>query len=122
MMRPMTQKAEEPKEAPPPPSERDSPLLDLSDPSVKSLIKSAKARGYVTYDELNAVLPGDVTSEQIEDIMAMFSEMGINVVDGGSEEQEAGRRRPRRGGRPGPRAAKCARQGGDARGADRPHR
>ena len=60
----------------------DSPLLDLSDAAVKKLIKTAKKRGYVTYDELNAVLPSEeVTSEQIEDIMAMFSDMGINVVD-----------------------------------------
>jgi RNA polymerase primary sigma factor len=60
----------------------DGPLLDLSDAAVKKLIKTAKKRGYVTYEELNAVLPSEeVTSEQIEDIMAMFSDMGINVVD-----------------------------------------
>src|SRR5690349_21562180 len=60
----------------------DGPLLDLSDAAVKKLIKTAKKRGYVTYAELNAVLPSEeVTSEQIEDIMAMFSDMGINVVD-----------------------------------------
>jgi len=67
--------------------ERDSPLLDLSDQSVKKLLKTAKARGYVTYDELNSVLPSEeVTSEQIEDTMAMLSDMGINVVE--SEEGE----------------------------------
>ena len=61
---------------------QDSPLLDLSDAAVKKLIKVAKKRGYVTYEELNAVMPSEeVTSEQIEDIMAMFSDMGINVVD-----------------------------------------
>src|SRR5215207_5050733 len=60
----------------------DSPLLDLSDAAVKKLIKTAKKRGYVTYEEVNAVLPSDqVSPDQIEDIMAMFSEMGINVVD-----------------------------------------
>ncbi|MDP3315021.1 MAG: RNA polymerase sigma factor RpoD, partial [Devosia sp.] len=60
----------------------DSPLLDLSDAAVKKLIKTAKKRGYVTYEELNAVLPSEeVTSEQIEDLLAMFSDMGINVVD-----------------------------------------
>ncbi len=60
----------------------DSPLLDLSDAAVKKLIKVAKKRGYVTYEELNAVLPSDeVSTDQIEDIMAMFSDMGINVVD-----------------------------------------
>jgi len=71
--------------------ERDSPILDLSDAAVKKLIKAAKARGYVTYDELNAVLPSEeVSSEQIEDVMAMFSEMGINVVEQeDNEEQQA---------------------------------
>ncbi len=62
--------------------ERDSPLLDLSDQAVKKLLKTAKARGYVTYDELNSVLPSEeVSSEQIEDTMAMLSDMGINVVE-----------------------------------------
>ena len=64
----------------------DSPILDLSDAAVKRMIKLAKARGFVTLDELNAVLPSDETSpEQIEDIMAMLNEMGINVVE--SEEE-----------------------------------
>src|SRR5688572_29454451 len=83
----MTQKTEE--QTPPQVEmpERDSPVLDLSDQAVKRLIKSAKARGYVTYDELNAVLPSEeVSSEQIEDVMAMFSDMGINVIE--SEESE----------------------------------
>ena len=70
-------------------AEKDSPLLDLSDQSVKKLLKVGKQRGYVTYDELNSVLPSEeVSSEQIEDTMAMLSEMGINVVD--SEESEEG--------------------------------
>ncbi len=61
---------------------QDSPLLDLNDAAVKKLIKTAKKRGYVTYEEINAVLPSEeVTSEQIEDIMSMFSDMGINVID-----------------------------------------
>src|SRR5690606_13517342 len=60
----------------------DSPLIDQNDAAVKKLIKVAKKRGYVTYEELNAVLPSEeVSSEQIEDFMSMFSEMGINVVD-----------------------------------------
>ncbi|PWV97678.1 RNA polymerase RpoD-like sigma 70 subunit [Hoeflea marina] len=64
----------------------DGPLLDLSDDAVKKMIKTSKKRGYVTMDELNAVLPSEeVTSEQIEDILAMLSDMGINVV----EEDEA---------------------------------
>jgi len=64
----------------------DGPLLDLSDAAVKRMIKLAKKRGYVTYEELNEVLPSEeVTSEQIEDTMAMLSDMGINVI----EEEEA---------------------------------
>jgi RNA polymerase primary sigma factor len=65
----------------------DAPLLDMSDAAVRKMITRAKQRGYVTYDELNRVLPSDkVSSEQIEDTMAMLSEMGINVIE--SEEQE----------------------------------
>ena len=64
------------------PEAPDTSPLDLSDAAVKKLIKVAKKRGYVTYEELNSVLPSEeVSSEQIEDIMAMFSDMGINVVD-----------------------------------------
>ena len=67
----------------------DSPLLDLSDAAVKKMIKAAKKRGFVTHDELNAVLPSEeVSSDQIEDIYAMLNEMGINVVD--SEDAEEG--------------------------------
>src|SRR5450759_2624653 len=58
------------------------PLLDLNDAGVKKMIKAAKKRGYITFDALHAVLPSESTSpEQIEDIMAMLSEMGINVVE-----------------------------------------
>ncbi|MGO9675332.1 MAG: sigma-70 family RNA polymerase sigma factor, partial [Methylocella sp.] len=65
----------------------DSPLLDLSDAAVKRMIKAAKKRGFVTYAELNSVLPSEeVNSEQIEDILAMLNEMGINVVE--TEEHE----------------------------------
>ncbi len=69
-------------EAEVPEAGQDSPLLDLTDAAVKRLIKTAKARGYVTLDELNAVLPSDeVTSDQIEDIYGMLAEMGITVVE-----------------------------------------
>src|SRR6516165_2168499 len=83
-------------EGPPPP---DGPLLDLTDAGVKKFIKQAKARGYVTMDELNKVLPSEeVTSEAIEDTLAMLSEMGVNVVEA-EEDAEAARwpcaRRPR---------------------------
>jgi len=65
----------------------DGPLLDLTDAAVKRMIKLAKKRGFVTYAELNAVLPSEeVNSEQIEDILSMLNEMGINVVE--NEEQE----------------------------------
>jgi RNA polymerase primary sigma factor len=65
------------------------PVLDLSDAAVKKMIKQAKKRGYVTYEQLNAVMPSEeVTSEKIEDVLAMMNEMGINVVE--TEEAEAG--------------------------------
>ena len=64
------------------PRATDDPLLDMSDAAVKKLLKAGKARGYVTYDELNAVLPSEeVSSEQIEDTMSTLSDMGINVVE-----------------------------------------
>src|SRR5215467_1153755 len=60
----------------------DSPLLDLLDSAVKKLIRSAKKRGYVTHDQINSVLPSEeINSEQIKDVLAMFSEMGVNVVE-----------------------------------------
>ncbi|MEO0543343.1 MAG: RNA polymerase sigma factor RpoD [Pseudomonadota bacterium] len=69
----------------------DGPLLDLSDDSVKKLIKAAKKRGYVTMDEINAVLPSDQTDpDKIEDVMAMFSDMGINVVEDDDAENNDG--------------------------------
>jgi RNA polymerase primary sigma factor len=74
-------------EGTPPRDDPDSPLLDMSDVAVRKMVTRAKQRGYVTYDELNKVLPSDkVSSEQIEDTMAMLSEMGINVIE--SEEQD----------------------------------
>ena len=67
------------------------PLLDLNDAAVKKMIKAAKKRGFVTFDALNAVLPSESTSpEQIEDIMSMLSEMGINVVETEDAEGEDG--------------------------------
>jgi RNA polymerase primary sigma factor len=63
------------------------PMLDLSQAAVKKMIADAKERGFITYDQLNAVLPPEqVSSEQIEDVMSMLSEMGINVI----EDDEAG--------------------------------
>src|ERR1700734_807669 len=68
----------------------DGPLLDLTDAGVKKFIKQAKARGYVTMDELNKVLPSEeVTSEAIEDTLAMLSEMGVNVIEAEEDAPEA---------------------------------
>jgi RNA polymerase primary sigma factor len=64
-------------------------LLDVQTAAVKRLIAKGKERGYITFDELNAILPAEQSSsEQIEDVMANFSEMGIQVVE--SEESEEG--------------------------------
>jgi len=69
---------------------QDPPLLDLTDQAVKRMIRNAKKRGYVTYEEVNQVLPSEeVSPEQIEDTMAMLSEMGINVVDADEAEESA---------------------------------
>ncbi len=69
----------------------DGPLLDLTDAGVKKFIKQAKARGYVTMDELNKLLPSEeFTSEQIEDTLAMLSEMGVNVIEAEEAEAEGG--------------------------------
>ena len=60
----------------------DAPLIDLNEASIKKLIARAKRRGVITYDELNEALPQDqMSSEQIEDIMASISEMGVNIVE-----------------------------------------
>jgi RNA polymerase primary sigma factor len=65
----------------------EAPLLDAVAASIKKMVARGKERGYVTYDELNAALPGDqVSSEQIEDTMTMLSELGINLVE--SEEAD----------------------------------
>ncbi len=56
--------------------------LDMSQAAVKKMITDARARGYITYDQLNQVLPPEqIASEQIEDVMSMLSEMGINIVE-----------------------------------------
>jgi RNA polymerase primary sigma factor len=69
----------------------DGPLLDLNDAAVKRMIKLAKKRGFVTYSELNAVLPSEeVSSDQIEDVYAMLSEMGITVSEGEDPDEAEG--------------------------------
>src|SRR6516164_5453214 len=73
----------------------DNPLLDLLDAAVKKLIRSAKKRGYVTHDQVTS-LSKEINSEQIEDLLATFSEMGVNVVETeeASEEGEEQRKEP----------------------------
>ncbi len=69
----------------------DGPLLDLNDAAVKRMIKLAKKRGFVTNGELNAVLPSEeVSSDQIEDVISMLSEMGITVTEGEDPDEAEG--------------------------------
>ncbi len=83
--------------APEAPPTSDGPLLDLTDQAVRRMIKLAKKRGYVTYDELNEVLPSEeFSSEQIEDVLGQLSEQGINVVDN-EDPEAAGEERAQRG-------------------------
>ncbi|MEK9947072.1 MAG: RNA polymerase sigma factor RpoD [Alphaproteobacteria bacterium] len=73
----------------------DSPLIDSVNKDVKKLLQKAKERGYVTYDEINEAMPQDqVNSEQIENTMAMLSEMGINVVESEDEAEETPEEKP----------------------------
>ena len=89
-----TPQKEEAREEGPETPDAPLPLLDLSDAAVTKMIKQATKRGYVTHQQLNAVIPSEeVTSEQIENILAALNEMGINVVETGeaeAEEEEAG--------------------------------
>ena len=63
--------------------------LDMSQTQIKRMIAEARERGYITYDQLNTVLPPDqVSSEQIEDVMSMLSEMGINIIEDDEVEDE----------------------------------
>ena len=62
--------------------QNDGENLDISQAAIKKMISEARARGYITYDGLNKALPPDqVSSEQIEDVMSMLSEMGINIIE-----------------------------------------
>ena len=73
-----------------PEQQTDGPLLDLSDAAVKRMIKLAKKRGYVTYEEVNEVLPeGQSDPDQLEDVLSQLSEMGINVVEAEETEEAA---------------------------------
>jgi RNA polymerase primary sigma factor len=70
-------------------SDAGAPMAEKITKAVKRMIERGKNRGYITYDQLNKTLPDDqYTSEQIEDIMSMLSDMGINVIDGEDEDEE----------------------------------
>jgi RNA polymerase primary sigma factor len=69
-------------------------LLDLSDAAVKDLMRSAKKRGYVTHDQIKALISSEtVKSEQIKDILAKFSGMGVDVVETKEAETQSERAR-----------------------------
>jgi|TARA_R100000501_G_scaffold18412_1_gene38585 RNA polymerase primary sigma factor len=72
-------------------AEDGTPLIDMNDSGVKKLIAAAKKRGWITYEQLNEALPQDqMSSEQIEDVMAALSEMGINVTESDEVEEDDG--------------------------------
>ena len=71
-----------------PESEETDVSLDMSQSAVKKMIADARERGYITYDQLNTVMPPEqVSSEQIEDVMSMLSEMGINIIENDEAEE-----------------------------------
>jgi RNA polymerase primary sigma factor len=71
---------------------QDAEGLDMSQAAVKKMIAEAREKGYVTYDQLNKVLPPEqVSSEQIEDVMSLLSEMGINIIEDEEAEEEDGK-------------------------------
>ncbi|WP_454883933.1 RNA polymerase sigma factor RpoD [Sphingomonas oryzagri] len=72
----------------------DAPLIDLNDASLKKLIARGKKRGYLTYDELNEMLPQDATSDLIEDITSALSEMGVNIVENEEASDDEKREEP----------------------------
>ena len=88
--------------------------LDMSQAAVKKMISEARERGYITYDQLNQVLPPDqVSSDQIEDVMSQISEMGIAVVETEEEAEEQGKALTKIEDR------KVVAKKGNARGSDR---
>ena len=68
------------------PQESDSPIIDLNNAEIKALLKKGKTTGYITHEQLNKALPdGELTSEQIEDVMVAINELGINIIDQNEE-------------------------------------
>ncbi len=96
-------------------AETDAPVLDMNASGVKKFIKDAKTKGYVTHEELNRVLPQDqLSSDQIEDVMATLSDMGINVVESEEEVETEARALAAK-----PDDAKAVVKKGNARGTER---
>ncbi len=93
----------------------DGPLMDATAAAVKKMLARGRERGYVTYDEINAVLPPDqVSSEQIEDTLALLSEQGVNVVENEEgEDEEGGANADGSAESSGPKAPVPARVGGE---------
>jgi len=100
--------------------EGEEPILDMSEASVKKMISRAKERGYISYDELNTVLPSEeMSSEKIEDIMSMLSEMGITVIEGDEPDEEVdGAARGGGDAASKPKPSAKARKGDDEEGLD----
>ena len=72
-------------------------LLDVQSAAVKRLMAKGKERGYITFDELNAVLPPDqMSTDQIEDVMSQFSELGVQVVENEETEDTEATAKPER--------------------------
>ena len=64
----------------------DKPIIDLNNSEIKALLKKGKSTGYITHDQLNKALPdGELSSEQIEDVMVAINELGINIIDQNEE-------------------------------------
>ncbi|KCZ89121.1 MULTISPECIES: RNA polymerase sigma factor RpoD [Hyphomonas] len=94
--------------------DNDSGLVDFNATDVKKVLKRAQKRGFITHDEINALLPNDeMTSDQIEDVMSQISEMGIAVVETEEEAEEQGKALTKIEDR------KVVAKKGNARGSDR---
>ncbi|MDT8344239.1 MAG: RNA polymerase sigma factor RpoD, partial [Thermohalobaculum sp.] len=97
------------------------PMLDMSQADIKRMVAKAKAKGYITYDELNRVLPSDqFSSEQIEDVMSLLSEMGVNVVE--EDEESDGEDDPSKAKAPGREVVAAQAQGAEVDRTDDPVR
>ncbi|MCL5775760.1 RNA polymerase sigma factor RpoD [Limibaculum sp. FT325] len=115
----MASKDEEQTETPE--TEVQGPMLDMSQADIKRMVAKAKAKGYITYDELNRVLPSDqFSSEQIEDVMSLLSEMGVNVVE--EDEESEGEDDPNKAKAQGKELVAAQAQGGEVDRTDDPVR